>query len=83
MRSPAQFASLSTAGLVLVGMGAMLTYAVDLDPAWIDLPIVGTIGLVLGIGCLIAAVVLALTSALPEDEPEPYYAEPTTHRRYP
>lgn len=74
MRSQAQLASLSGVGLVLVTVGAMLTYAVDLDPDWIDLAVVGTIGLVLGVGCLIAAVVLALASALPDDEP-------TTHRR--
>lgn len=56
----AQLQGLVSAGLVLAGIGAILTYAVDAELDWIDLAIVGTIGLVLGVGCVIAGVVLAL-----------------------
>jgi cation transporter-like permease len=80
MDTQAQFATLASAGLVLVAVGAMLTYAIDLDPDWIDLQVVGTIGLVLGVGCLIAAVVLALASTRPGDDGDPRYAPPIHER---
>lgn len=81
MDTEAQFATLSSAGLVLVAVGAILTYAIDVDPGWIDLSVVGTIGLVLGVGSLIAAVVLALASARSDDR-TPEYGEPIHDRRY-
>jgi len=80
MDTQAQFATLASAGLVLVAVGAMLTYAIDLDPDWIDLQVVGTIGLVLGVGCLIAAVVLALASTRAGDDGDPRYAPPIHER---
>ncbi len=63
MSTDTQFQSLLSAGLVLCAIGAMLTYAVDADPEWIDLSVVGTIGLTLGVGCLIVAVVAAFLAA--------------------
>lgn len=55
-----QLQGLVSVGLLLAGLGAILTYAVDAELDWIDLTVVGTIGLVLGVGCVIAGVVLAL-----------------------
>jgi len=69
MNPETQFGSLSSVGLVLIALGAMLTYAVDVELDWIDLPTVGTIGLVLGLGCLIAAVGLAVAGMGGTDAP--------------
>jgi len=62
MDAQTQFASLLSTGLLLVGVGAILTYAVKVDVDWINLSIVGTIGLVLGIGCLVVALLAAVNA---------------------
>ena len=75
MHPDTQIGSLASAGLLLVALGALLTYAINVELDWIDLATVGTIGLVLGIGSLIAAVVLALSSARPDHEDVPTYEQ--------
>jgi hypothetical protein len=59
MARDAQLQALVVVGLVL-GWGGILIYAVDVELDWLDLAVVGRIGLVLGFACVIAAVVLAL-----------------------